>query len=254
MRRILAIAFCAMAVAVAAPQLEQTTFVAGETLDYDLSWVGISGGAMRMTISLAPGDREHFRITSVAKSSSGFARIFRVRDEIGSLVNRSNFSTVRYDKHLNERGKRKDDTTIIDAAHGVAIRRRPNKFDETLPVPQPVFDPLSFVYHLRVLDLEPGRTHRFTVVADGKVYTLEANVTGREHIDTPLGPFQTVVVEPRMQSGGIFKDEDSRMTIWYSDDERHLPVRIRSEVKVGTISATLKGVSAGVTSTEPGVK
>jgi hypothetical protein len=114
-----------------------------------------------------------------------------------------------------------------------------------------VFDPLSLLYHLRELDLTPGKTHRFAVFADGKIYTLEANVTGRRRLETPAGTFNTVIVEPKMQGGGVFRDEDANLTIWYTDDARHIPVRIRSEVKVGTITATLRAIRVGITTIEP---
>jgi len=88
------------------------------------------------------------------------------------------------------------------------------------------------------------------VYADSKVYTLEANVLRTETIGTPAGTFQTVVVEPKMLAGSIFKDEGT-MTIWFTNDPRHIPVRIRSELKVGSITANLRGISAGVGGTEP---
>jgi hypothetical protein len=58
-----------------------------------------------------------------------------------------------------------------------------------------------------------------------------------------------VLVEPAMESGG--KTRDEKMSIWYSDDERRIPVRIRSEVKVGAITATLKAVRNGAGPAEP---
>ena len=78
-----------------------------------------------------------------------------------------------------------------------------------------------------------------------------ARVTKRERIDTPAGRFDTIVVEPDMNAGGLYRDEESKLTIWYSDDERHIPVRIRSDVKIGAITMTLRGMSAGVTSITP---
>jgi hypothetical protein len=114
-----------------------------------------------------------------------------------------------------------------------------------------VFDPLSLIYHIRDLDLTPGNSHRFAVFADGKLYTLQANVTGRQTLETPAGRFNTVIVEPKMQGGGVFRDEDARLTIWYTDDARHIPVRIRSEVKVGTITATLRAIHVGIITIEP---
>ncbi len=231
--------------------LTAQTFTAGETLDFDLTWLALTGGSLRMTIAPQPGDATHYRLTSIASSNKSFAVIYSVRDEIASYVNRSDFSTVRYEKHLKEGGKRRDDSTVVDETAKMATRKRRGKDDESIPVPRPVFDPLSLVYHLRDLDLSPNKVNRFTVFADGKVYSLEARVTGRETLDTPAGKFNTVVVEPKMLAGGLFGGENSSLTIWYTDDARHIPVRIRSEVKVGTITATLRGVHAGVTSIEP---
>ncbi len=238
--------------AIASPAIAdvQGIFVRGETLDFELTWLLVTGGGFRMTIGPLPNDPMHFRITSIAKSSSSFSFIFKVRDAMSSIVNRDDFSTIRYDKHLNERGRRKDDTTIIDERRKIATRRRPNHDTEEIIVPKPVFDPLSLVYHLRALDLRPGTVQRFTVFADGKVYTLEADVDRTETIGTPAGTFKTVVVEPKMLAGGLFREEGS-LTIWYTDDARHIPVRIRSDLKVGSITANLQAIRSGAANPEP---
>ena len=225
-------------------------FSAGETLDFELTWVSISGGAMRMTIGGIPNDPAHLRITSVAKTNPSFSLILDVRDAVVSLVNRDDFSTLRYEKHLKEHGKSKDDVTTVDETRRTATRQRPNKTPQIVAVPKPVFDPLSLVYHLRALDLRAGTVQRFTVYADGKVYTLEANVSHTETIGTPAGTFHTVVVEPKMLAGSIFKDE-GQMKIWFTDDARHIPVRIRSDLKVGSITANLRSMRTGASDPEP---
>ncbi|MEK6375360.1 MAG: DUF3108 domain-containing protein [Acidobacteriota bacterium] len=253
MRGVLIALLLIATVASAAEPVDQL-FVKGETLDYTLTWLGISGGSARFTIGLAPGAPDRFRITSIARSSSGFARIFRVRDEIQSFVDRELFTTIGYEKHLNERGKKKDDLTIVDREKGISIRRRPGKLDQVVPVDGPLFDPLSLIYQFRRLDLRPGNHVHFMVVADGKLYAVDADVTQRETLTTPVGTFRTIAIEPQMSAGGLFRDEDSRLTIWYSDDERRLPLRIRSDVKVGSITATLRSVRAGVTGIEPNSK
>jgi Protein of unknown function (DUF3108) len=225
--------------------------VSGETLDYNLTWLSITGGKLRTTIARVPKDPQRIRMTFSARSSPSFAFIYKVRDQIESIVNGEDFSTLRYEKHLREGSRSKEDITTIDEGRRIATRRRPGKDTEEISVSKPIFDPLSLVYHLRDLDLTPGRAHSFTVFADGKIYTLVANVTGRQTLETPAGTFHTVIVEPKMQGGGVFRDEDASLTIWYSDDAQHIPVRIRSEVKVGTITANLHRISAGVTTIEP---
>jgi hypothetical protein len=214
-------------------------FNAGEKLTFSLAWVRVIGGTAQMTIGPVAG-QPTYRMTSLMQSNSVFSLIFRVRDEVESVVDRQAFSTIRYQKVLNERGKTKNELTVIDPERHVAVRK-----GSEIPVPHPVFDPLSLMYHLRTLELTPGTTLRFSVIADGRVYVMEAAVTGREVIQSEAGRFETVVVEPKMQEGGIFRDERNKLVLWYSDDARHLPVRIRSEFKAGNITATLRSVQIG---------
>jgi hypothetical protein len=221
----------------------QQAFTKGETLDYNLTWLKVTGGTARMTI--APLGDDRYRITSIARSTPRFSRFFRVRDEIETQVAREDFSTLRYVKRLDEAGDKIEEVTTIE--NGIATRTR--KKAKKIPVPRPIFDPISVIEYLRTFDLSPGKVHDLTLIADGKIYNVHARVVRRETLDTPAGKFTTVMVEPQMVSGGVARAE--RLFIWYSDDERRLPVRIRTEVKVGAITATLKGVQSGVTSTDP---
>jgi Protein of unknown function (DUF3108) len=224
------------------------SFEQGETLDYNLTWLKITGGTARMTISPVRGDEDQrLRITSVGTSSKTFSRIFKVRDEIESTVARSDFSTLCYVKRLDEEGEKKTEVTVVE--DGVATRTR-KKVKKT-SVPRPVYDPMSLIYYLRTVDLTPGKSYDFAVLADGKLYNVHAKVTKRETVQTPAGRFNTVLVEPLMESGGVVREE--KLFLWYSDDERRIPVRIRTEVKFGAITATLRGISSGVSSIDPPV-
>lgn len=223
----------------------EEAFSKGERLEYSLAWLRVVGGTA--SLSIAPDSSgKRVKMSSVARSGSVFARIYPVRDEIESIVRSNTFSTLRFHKILNERSRYKEELTVVDEARGVAIRK-----GRQTKVPTPVFDPLSTIYHLRRLDLTPGLKHTFDVLADGKVYSMEAEVMGREVVTTEAGNFKTVVVEPRMPHGGIFRDENNRMVIWFSDDERHIPVRIRSYITHGTITATLQSFSLGAVGRKP---
>jgi Protein of unknown function (DUF3108) len=226
------------------PTPVEQRFLEGETLDYTLRWLKVTGGSARMTISpIDNGSR--YRITSVAKSSPGFSRFFKVRDEIETIVDRSDFSTVRYVKRLDEDGDKIEETTVIE--DGIATRTR--KKVKKIPVPRPVMDPISVIDFLRTNDLSVGKSYDLELIADGKRYTVHARVVRREKVETPLGVFDCVRVEPRMVSGGVEREE--KLFIWYTNDERKIPVRIRTEVKVGAITATLRAVSSGVSSIDP---
>lgn len=223
----------------------EQTFAAGETLDFNLHWMKISGGSARMTIS--PADEGKYRITSVAKNNPGFGRIYSFRDEIETTVDRADFSTLRYRKKLDEDGDQKEEITTVEEGVATRVRKKVKK----VPVPRPVYDPISVIYYMRRLDLTPGKSYELTLVSDAKVYTVHARVVRRETVETPAGVFKTVMVEPEMESAGVIRDE--RLYIWYSDDERKLPVRIRTEVKFGAITATLRSIRSGVETIEPPV-
>ena len=95
-------------------------FKTGELLNFSLTWLRMSGGDARMRI--APhGDS--LKIESIAESKDFFAKIYPVRDVIESIVTREEFSTIRFQKTLNERNKHKSELTIIDPVKNVAIRK-----------------------------------------------------------------------------------------------------------------------------------
>ncbi len=236
-------ALFAVAAAIPAPHPVEEVYAKGETLDYTVTWMKVVGGTARMTI--APDGDAKWRITSVAKSGGGLARFIKVRDEIETIVDRSDFSTLRYTKKLDERGDKAEEVTTVE--DGIASRKRQKI--RKIPVPRPVYDPISIIYHFRTLELAPGKMYEFTLISDGKLYTVHGRVMKREKVTTPAGTFDALLVEPQMASGGVQREE--RLFIWYSDDERRLPLRIRTEVKFGSVTATLKSITAGVTSIDP---
>lgn len=223
----------------------EQTFVQGETLDYTVTWMKVTGGTARMTIAPVGDDSSRYRITSVAKSSGGFARIFRIRDEIETIVAREDFSTLKFSKHLDEKGDKMHEVTTIEDGVATRVRQKVRK----LSVPRPVLDPISVIYYCRTIDLTPGKSYELTLYADLKLYTVHVHALRRESVTTPAGTFNTVVVEPQMSSGGVERQE--KLLIWYTDDERHIPVRIRTEVKFGSVTATLKNIQSGVKSVDP---
>ena len=220
-------------------------FNEGETLDYNVAWLRITGGTARMTI--APLDDARYRVTSVAKTSTGFSRIFRVHDQIETLVARNDFSTLKYTKRLDEEGDQTLEVTTVEDGVATRVRKKIKK----VAVPRPVYDPISVIYLMRTFDLAVGKNYEMTLVADGKLYNVHARVIRKEVVTVPAGKFNTIVVEPHMESGGIEREE--KLNVWYTDDARHLPVRIRTDVKFGAVTASLRSVTGGVTTIDPPV-
>jgi hypothetical protein len=49
-----------------------------------------------------------------------------------------------------------------------------------------------------------------------------------------------MIFRPLVQSGRVFKEEES-LTIWISDDDNKMPIRIKANLAVGSIKSDLEG-------------
>jgi hypothetical protein len=67
---------------------------------------------------------------------------------------------------------------------------------------------------------------------------MEVKVLKRERIEVPAGKFDCILVEPVLKSEGVFQSKGS-IFVWLTDDERRIPVLVKSKVPVGSISVSL---------------
>jgi len=95
------------------------------------------------------------------------------------------------------------------------------------------YDILSALYRVRALPLTEGSSHVLTVIHDGDQYVAEVKVVGRERLKTNVGSFNTIVTRVNLKS----LNYDLR--VYFSDDERHVPVRITAKVASGEVRADL---------------
>ncbi len=80
---------------------------------------------------------------------------------------------------------------------------------------------------------------------DDETTKFKLKFIGRQDITTKFGVVSSMVFRPMVQSGRVFKEQES-VTVWISDDENRLPLRIKAELAVGSIKADLdafKGLS-----------
>jgi hypothetical protein len=112
---------------------------------------------------------------------------------------------------------------------------------QTYPVDGPVQDALSSFYLTRFQALPVGGTITFEYHASRKTMPLEVRILGRQKVKTPAGKFSCIVIEPMLRAGGIFKNK-GRLVIWLTDDERRIPVQMKSKVLIGSVKVVLQEV------------
>ncbi|HZI18747.1 MAG TPA: DUF3108 domain-containing protein [Pyrinomonadaceae bacterium] len=99
------------------------------------------------------------------------------------------------------------------------------------------FDLISALYRARALPLAPGAVYPLAVRNGTTIYSAELRVTGRETVKTNVGTTNAVAVQVRVPSDKTI--EAQRLRIYFTDDERHVPVLITVRHPAGEIRAEL---------------
>ncbi len=71
-----------------------------------------------------------------------------------------------------------------------------------------------------------------------KNYPLRVAALRREEVEVPAGTFQTIVVAPILKSPGLFEHKRN-VYIWLTDDEKKIPVLMKTRIMIGSIDASL---------------
>lgn len=98
------------------------------------------------------------------------------------------------------------------------------------------YDFVSAFYRARALPLTDGGVYNFTVRGDAAEYQAELRVVGRDLVRTNVGSFPTIVTEIRANGSPV-----RNLKIYFTDDERHVPVLLTGKLKNGDLTAELAG-------------
>ncbi len=106
-------------------------------------------------------------------------------------------------------------------------------------------DDISFLYYARTLPLEVGQTYTLQRYFDQAGNPVRLTVLRRDTVKVPAGTFSTIVVQPVIQTKGIF-GQGGHAEVYFTDDARRLPVQVRSNVPfVGKLNMYLKSWTVG---------
>jgi hypothetical protein len=222
-------------------------FGPGERVALRVTFAGILAG--RAWVSVAPAEHEGqpvWQFVEEARSQGFFAWLlhFRVEDRTVALWDPSTGCSLRLEKRLREGKARRDQVVVFDPAGRVEVEDP--KIKETHFDVEPCsLDILSVLFVARMRPVSDEEPLKLTVFDNGRRFVMTSRVVGRERLDLPppLGrDVPTVIVEPRLAEGtGLFvKEKDSKLRVWLTDDERRIPVRMRSKVAIGSVSADLE--------------
>jgi hypothetical protein len=108
-------------------------------------------------------------------------------------------------------------------------------------VPDCVQDVVSAMYCARNINFDNYKKDDkipFKMFLDNEVYDMYIRYMGKEDIKTKYGKFSAVKFSPLLLKGTIFEGGE-KMTVWVSDDQNHIPLRIESPIVVGSVKVDM---------------
>lgn len=217
-------------------------FHAGESLRFSVQYGFIHAGSAWLEVPEVAEWNGHraWRLVARAESNSFFDKVYKVRNRIESLWDQDSLFSWRYFENRHEGKYTAMDTITYEPDSLRMCYSNGQKY----PVPGPVQDALSSFYLTRMRALPIGGRIGFDYHASRKTAPMEVRVLGRETVKTPAGKFKCVVIEPLIKAGGIFKNK-GRLVIWLTDDDRRMPVLMKSKVMIGSVKVVLQEVKSG---------
>jgi len=228
---------------VPAPAAPRLALGDNERLVYHVSCVLPSVGEIEVTAHAAtdPTGARLLRIDTTSRSR-GLAHLilpFDVRAE--SLFDTRSGRLVWQGESSETRGKSVAHSVRFDYKKDVAEYTVGNAVRELPMPPGYPTDLITSLLQARTWNMRPGDTHDALVLFEDDFYQLTIHALGYETVTTPMGDFDTLVLEPRMEKTppkGMFK-RGSTVRVWISRDNAHLPVRFQVDFKFGAGIATL---------------
>lgn len=174
---------------------------------------------------------------------------FHFHEHVESVVDPSPFTVLRT-KKLEEQGKRAwtSEAVFDHQAHKVSWTVRDS--NQTQPAQttsvefsEPVQDVLTVIYFLRTVRLEVGKSLEVPLSDSGRVFRFSVAVLERKQINTVLGRVSAVRVEPSLFGENGLVRKRGTLSIWITEDSRHLPVKAQLKVDLGTFDIKLKRVA-----------
>ncbi len=216
-----------------------------ERLEYEIYWglMNVGSAYLQMDKIVMADGRPAYHIVSGAKSAAFIGNFYTVADVNESWLDTAGLYSHGYYKNIREGGHRVNEWVIFENSSGTFRGEKMNKKREVSAVSGtlagPVQDVLSALYLVRTMGLEPGSEKAITVNTK-KNWEMNVKVRKREKESTSYGKFKCVLVEPRLGDDGLFvAKEGKKMLVWITDDELRLPLILKAEIFIGSVTAKL---------------
>ncbi len=185
----------------------------------------------------------HFVATGFSLKKYSF--IFTLEDHYQAIVSQKSFRPLFYEKNTLEGGYYIHNIYHFHWKKGFAdihteTTRHPAK-DTTLTLNKPIFDVLSAVYYLRILNTDSfaiGDTIPVPLIVDGKKTTYYIIYAGRGEMKYKKDRIACDVYKAVILNSTFFSDTDP-LEVYVTADNKRYPIYVQANIIVGSVKVFL---------------
>jgi hypothetical protein len=225
-------------------QEKKTAFKSGESLRYKMSYSGFlrAGTAVLEVNETELNGKKVFHTKGTGWTSGMIKWFFEVDDLYESYFDKDTIKPYVFKRKINEGGYKKHRITNFNYVSKKAYIQDFTLQKDTSVAFNSVQDMMSSFYYLRNIEtkhLKKGDEVNLDMFMDSQVYPFKLRFLGKQILKTKFGKVNSLIFRPLVQSGRIFKAQES-VTIWITDDANKIPIKMMASLSVGSLRAELE--------------
>lgn len=225
------------------PQASQDSYKNGEKLKYRVHYGIFNAAYASLEIKESKlNGKPHFHVVGEGKTTGALRFFFKVDDLYETYIDKATQLPSKFIRKIDEGGYTKNqELTFYHDTQKVKVNDKKNKNITQHNTTVGIQDMISGFYFLRNHDLSKYKDNEFIdikIFMDNEIYPFRMKILNRETIKTKFGKINCIKIKPYVSKGRVFKADES-VTMWITDDENRIPIRIKADLAVGSISADL---------------
>lgn len=221
-------------------KVANNAFTYGERLDYKVGYSFITAGNgyfQIMPMAATQNNRKCFDVRFRVYSLESLKWIYKVDDAYRTILDAEGIFPWMFQQKIREGNYSRDAKVTFDQYNNMAYEG-----DKSYKVNPYIHDIVSAFYYVRTMDLgkmKKGSVFYLENYFGKKVNKLGIKIHGKQQIKVDAGKFNTILIEPLVVDGGLFKSSGN-ILIWLSDDENKIPVKVTTKIPIiGDVYAEL---------------
>ncbi|MDT8346893.1 MAG: DUF3108 domain-containing protein, partial [Flavobacteriaceae bacterium] len=176
--------------------------------------------------------------------STGLLRLFyKVDDRYESFIDPNTDQPYRFIRKIDEGGHTKDIEINFNYKNKQAYvdNFKYNKRD-TIPLKPGAQDMISAFYFLRnqvdPTSISVGDTFQLPMYLDEDSFEFKLEYVADDVLKTKFGKIQCMIFKPYVMEGRVFKEKEG-LSVWISKDRNKIPIKVKANLAVGSLTAEL---------------